>query len=67
MHIHNIQVREEDCTLAKRIKYIKGKFSKSGTNFVTQQQTDSSTLKITDKTPLEEVIIEENVKNYHQT
>ena len=54
MHILNMQRQE---------KY---KFRKSGTTFVTQQKNDSSTLKITDKTPLEKVIIAEKVKKYHQ-
>ena len=31
------------------------------------QETDGSTLEITDKIPLERVIIEENLKKYHQT
>ena len=67
MHIHNIQRREEDLTLDIGIKYIEVKFCKSDTTFATQQTTDGITLEITDKTPLEEVIIEDNVKKYHQT
>ena len=57
MYIHNIQRRKEDHTLAGQIKYIEGKFRKSRTTFVTQQQTDDITLEITDKIPLEKVII----------
>ena len=57
MNIRNMQRREEDRTLDRRTKYIEGKLSKSGTNFVTQQQTDGSTQEITDKTSLGEVII----------
>ena len=38
-----------------------------GTTLVTQQQTNGSTLEIIDKIPLEKVIIEENLKKYHQT
>ena len=56
---------EEYRTLSRRIKYIEGKFSKPGTTLVTQQQTHSSTLEITDKIPLEKVIIEENLEKYH--
>ena len=67
MHIHNMQRREEDLNLARQIKYIEVKFRKLGTTFVTKQQTYSSTLKITDKIPLEKVIISENLKTYHQT
>ena len=37
-----------------------------GTNFVTPQQTNFSTLKSTYKTSPEKVIIAENVKKYHQ-
>ena len=44
MHIRNMQWREEDPTQARHIKYIEVKFRKSGTIFVTQQQTDSITL-----------------------
>ena len=58
---------EKYCTLARRIKYIEGKFRKSGTTFVTQQQTYNSKLYIADKISLEEVIIEEKVKKYYQT
>ena len=32
-HIRNMQIIEEYCTLDRRIKYIKGKFRKPGTNF----------------------------------
>ena len=67
MNILNIQRREEYKTLARWIKYIKVKFKKTGTTFVTQQQTDGSTLKITDKTPLENVVTAEKLKKYHQT
>ena len=48
MHIRNMQQIEEYFTLARQIKYIKSKFRKSGTTFVTQQQIDVSTLLITD-------------------
>ena len=51
MHILNMQRQD---------KY---KFRKSGTTFVTEQQTGGSTLDIIDKTPLEKVITEENVKS----
>ena len=61
-HVRNIQRREEDRILARSIKYIKGKFRKPGTTFVTQQQTDGNILEIPDKIPLEKVIIEENLK-----
>ena len=44
MRICNMQQIEEDCTLDRRIKKIEGEFSKSGTTFFTQQQTDGSTL-----------------------
>ena len=37
-HVNNMQRREECHTLARRIKYIKGKFSKTGTTLVTQQK-----------------------------
>ena len=57
---------EEYRTLIRRIKYIKGKFSNPCTTLVTQQQTYGRTLEITDKIPLEKVIIEENLKKYHQ-
>ena len=63
MHVCNMQRREEDCTLAIHIKYIKGKLRKSGTIFVTQQQSDGRTLEITHKTPLDKVIMSENVKS----
>ena len=53
--------RREDLTLARYIKYTKDKFSKSGTTLVTQQQTDGSTLEITDKILLEKVIIVEKL------
>ena len=62
MHIRNMQKREEYYNLARQIKYIEGKLRKSVTTFVTQHQTDGRTLEITDKTPLGEVIIKENVK-----
>ena len=48
-NIRNIQRREEDHTRARRIKYIEGKFRKPGTTFVTQQQTNGSTLKNIEK------------------
>ena len=67
MHVHNVQIIEEDHTLSIRIKYIKGKFSKPGNILVTQQQTDGSTLETTYKIPLEKIIIEENLKKYHHT
>ena len=63
MHVHNMQRQEEDYTMVRGIKHIEGKSIKSGTNFVTQKQTNGSTLEITDKTPLEKVIMEENVKS----
>ena len=63
MHVHNMQRQEEDYTMVRGIKYIEGKSIKSCTNFVTQKQTYGSTLEITDKTPLEKVIMEENVKS----
>ena len=44
-----MKIREEYRTLARWIKYIKGKFSKPGTNFVYQQQTGGIKLKIIDK------------------
>ena len=62
MNVLNMQLLEEYRTLDIWIKYIDGKIRKSVTNFFTQQQTDSSTLEITIRTPLEKVIIEENVK-----
>ena len=62
-----MQIIEEDRTLAIQIKYIKGKLSKPGTTLVTQQQTDGRALEITDKIPLEKIIIEENLEKYHQT
>ena len=52
MHVRNMQRREEDRTLARRIKYIEGKFRKPGTTLVTQQQTDGRTLETTVKIPL---------------
>ena len=58
---------EEDCTLDRRIKYIEGKLRKSGTTFVTQQQTDIKSLEITDTTPLEKVIFVGNMKGYNHT
>ena len=67
MHIRNMQQQQEDCTMDIRIKYIEDQFRKSGTTFVTEQQTGGSTLDIIDKTPLEKVIIEENVKVYRHT
>ena len=57
-----MQRREEDHTLARRINYIKGKFRKSGTTLVNEQQTDGITLEIKDKIILEKVIITENLK-----
>ena len=47
-HVHNIQRREEDHTISRRKKYIEGILRKPGTTLVTQQQTDSSTLEITE-------------------
>ena len=47
MHVHNMQRQEEDYTMVRGIKYIEGKSIKSGTNFVTQKQTNGSTLEIT--------------------
>ena len=61
-----MQRREEDRNIDRRIKCIKGKFRKPGTTLVTKQQTDGSILEIIDKPPLKKVIIEENLKNYHQ-
>ena len=40
---------EEYLILDIQIKYIEGKLRKPGTTLVTQQQTDSSTLEITEK------------------
>ena len=57
IHIRNMKLREEDLTMARQIKYIEGKFRKSGTTFFTQQQTNGRTMETTHKTPLEEVII----------
>ena len=62
-----MKIREEYWTLARYIKYIGVKFRISGTTFVTQQKTDVSTLEITDKIPLEKVIIAENFKGCHHT
>ena len=62
-----MQMREENCTISIQIEYIKGKFRKTGTNLVTQQQTENRTLEIKYKITLEKFIIEENLKNYHQT
>ena len=62
-----MQRREEYHTLPRRIKYIGGKFRKPGTTLVTQQKPDGRTLEISDKIPLEKIIIEENLKKYHQT
>ena len=53
---------KEDLTLARQIKYIERKFRKLDTPLVTQQQTDRRKLEITDKIPLEKVIIEETLK-----
>ena len=61
-HVRNIQRREEDRTLARRIKYTERKFRKLGTDLFTQNQTDGRTLEITDKILLEKVIVEENFK-----
>ena len=44
------------------IKYIGGKFKKTGTTLVAEQQTDGSKLEITDKLQLDKVIIAENLK-----
>ena len=63
MHVHNMQRQKEDRTMVRGIKYIEGKSIKSDTNFFTQQQIDGSTLEITDKTPLEKVILAEHVKS----
>ena len=60
MHIRNTKRRKEDRTLPRLIKYIKGKFRKPVTNLVTQKETNNKALDITDKIPLEKVIIEEN-------
>ena len=49
MHVHNVQRREEERTLARWIKYINGKFKKAGTTLVTEQQNYSNTLEITEK------------------
>ena len=62
-----MQILEEDRTISKWIKYIEGKFRKTGTTLITQQQTNITTLEITEKIPTEKVIIEENLKKYHQT
>ena len=62
-----MQRQEEYRNLSIQIKYIEGKFRKSGTTFVTKKQTDGRILDITDKTPLEKLIISANVKKYHQT
>ena len=60
--------RIEECwTLDIEIKYIEGKFGKPGTNLVTQQKIEDSTQEITDKIPLQKVIIVENLKKYHYT
>ena len=67
MYVRNIQLQEEDHTFSRKIKYTKGNFIKSGTNFSTQHQTNINTLEITDKAPLEKVILSENLKEYHQT
>ena len=56
---------EEDSTLTRRIKYIEGEFKKPGTTLVTQQQTNGRTLEITDKIPLEKVVVTKNLKKYH--
>ena len=60
-----MQRREEEYTITRRIKYIEDKLRKPGNTLVTQQQTNGITLTITDKTPLEKVIIVENMKEYH--
>ena len=52
MHVQNVQRREEDRTLVRRIKYIEGKFRKPGTTLFTQQQTNCRTMEITDEIPL---------------
>ena len=62
-----MQIREEEHTLSRWIKYIEGRFSKSGTTLVHQQQTKGRILEITNKMQLEKVIIKENLKKYHQT
>ena len=62
-----MQRREEYLTLAKQIKYMKGKSRKSGDTFVIKQQTNGIVLENKDKIPLEKVIIAENLKKYHQT
>ena len=58
-----MQSIEEDLTLSRRINYIKGKFSKPGTTLFTQQQTDGSKLKTTEKILVEKILIEENLKS----
>ena len=62
IHIRNMQQRENYFTLYKRIKYIEVKFMKSVTIFFHQQQIDNITLEIIGKTPLEGIIIVDNVK-----
>ena len=61
MHVHNVQRREEERTLARQIKYINGKFKKAGTTLVTEQQNYSNTLEITEKKTLQKVKIEEKL------
>ena len=48
-HVSNMQRSEEYRTLSRRIKYTGDKFSKPGTTLVTEKQTDSRTLEITEK------------------
>ena len=63
MHVRNMQKIEENRNLARQVKYTKGKFRNPDNTLVTQQQTNCSTLEITDKIPLEKVIIEETWKS----
>ena len=55
IHIRNMKLREEDLTMARQIKYIEGKFRKSGNTFFNQKQTDGSTMEITLKTHCREL------------
>ena len=50
-----------------RIKYVEKKLKKTLTTFVTKQITDGTIMEFTDKVMLEEEIIVENLKKYHQT
>ena len=49
------------------IKLVEKKLEKTSTTFVTTKTNDGSTIELTDKESLENAIIKENTKKYHQT